>query len=124
MAGGRKKVRRRNRTNTAAHPRAPKQKNGPRRPARAAVIPPLRRTGNLDDAAPAGARRAALPVFVAPCLSTLADRPPDSENWIHEIKFDGYRIQARLDHGKVKLLTPQGLDWVKKFPTVATTRSE
>lgn len=121
IASRSKKVWRSNRTNTDDPPKVSKRKNGPRRPARAAVITPLRRTGNLDDAAPAGARRAALPVFVAPCLATLADRPPDSENWIHEIKFDGYRIQARLDHGKVKLLTRKGLDWVKKFPTVATT---
>ena len=64
-----------------------------------------------------GAR--ALPAFVAPCLATLADKPPDSGNWIHEIKFDGYRIQARLDGGKVKLLTRRGLDWTKKFPTIA-----
>ena len=65
------------------------------------------------------ARRAALPAFVEPCLATLADKPPESDNWIHEIKFDGYRLQARLDNGKVKLLTRRGLDWTKKFPTIA-----
>ena len=43
----------------------------------------------------------------------LADKAPDSGNWMHEIKFDGYRLQARLDHGKVKLLTRKGLDWTK-----------
>ena len=67
---------------------------------------------------PAGSR-ASLPAFVAPCLATLAAKPPDSDNWIHEIKFDGYRIQARLDRGKVKLLTRRGLDWTEKFPTIA-----
>ena len=64
-------------------------------------------------------QRAALPAFVAPCLATLVDKSPESGRWIHEIKFDGYRIQARLDHGKVKLLTRKGLDWAAKFPTVA-----
>ena len=64
-------------------------------------------------------RRAALPAFVEPCLATLAEKAPDGGNWIHEIKFDGYRIQARLDGGKVKLLTRRGLDWTKKFPTIA-----
>jgi bifunctional non-homologous end joining protein LigD len=59
-----------------------------------------------------------LPGFVAPCLATLAEKPPDSGNWIHEIKFDGYRIQGRLDDGKVKLLTRRGLDWTRKFPTI------
>ena len=39
--------------------------------------------------------------------------------WVHEIKFDGYRMQARLDHGKVKLLTRKGLDWAARFPNVA-----
>ncbi|HEY6861573.1 MAG TPA: DNA ligase D [Pseudolabrys sp.] len=71
------------------------------------------------DDPPAGARHAALPVFVAPCLATLSDKAPDSDNWVHEIKFDGYRIQAHLDRGKVKLLTRKGLDWTKKFPTIA-----
>lgn len=68
----------------------------------------------------AGSRPSALPAFVAPCLATLSDKAPDSDNWVHEIKFDGYRIQARLDQGKVKLLTRKGLDWTKKFPTIAS----
>ncbi len=61
----------------------------------------------------------ALPAFVEPCLATLADKAPDSDKWIHEIKFDGYRIQARLDGGKVKLLTRRGLDWTKMFSIIA-----
>lgn len=60
-----------------------------------------------------------LPAFVAPSLATLSDKAPDSGNWIHEIKFDGYRIQARLEDGKVKLLTRKGLDWTTKFPRIA-----
>jgi bifunctional non-homologous end joining protein LigD len=49
----------------------------------------------------------------------LSDKAPDSGNWIHEIKFDGYRLQARLVDGKIKLLTRRGLDWTDKFPTIA-----
>jgi bifunctional non-homologous end joining protein LigD len=64
-------------------------------------------------------RRAALPAFVEPSLAALADKAPQDDTWIHEIKFDGYRIQARLDHGKVKLLTRKGLDWTAKFPSIA-----
>ncbi len=64
-------------------------------------------------------RHSALPAFVAPCLATLAEKAPDAGNWIHEIKFDGYRLQARLDNGKVKLLTRRGLDWTRKFPAIA-----
>jgi bifunctional non-homologous end joining protein LigD len=77
------------------------------------------RLASSKDDPPTGARHAALPVFVAPCLATLSDKSPDSDKWVHEIKFDGYRIQARLDRGKVKLLTRKGLDWTKKFPTIA-----
>jgi len=64
-------------------------------------------------------KHSALPSFIEPALATLVDRAPDGARWIHEIKFDGYRIQARLDRGKVKLLTRKGLDWTGKFPTVA-----
>ncbi len=62
---------------------------------------------------------AALPRFVTPCLATLVAKAPDDKRWVHEIKFDGYRIQARLDHGTVKLMTRKGLDWTRKFPSVA-----
>ena len=63
---------------------------------------------------------AALPDFIPPSLGTLHDKVPSSAGWVHEIKFDGYRMQARLDHGKVKLLTRKGLDWAARFPNVAT----
>jgi bifunctional non-homologous end joining protein LigD len=61
------------------------------------------------------ARKAALPDFVEPCLATLEAKPPKGRGWVHEIKFDGYRLQARIDKGKVKLLTRSGLDWTDKF---------
>ena len=83
-----------------------------------AMLRTERLAASKDDPPP-GARHAALPAFVAPCLATLSDKAPDSGNWVHEIKFDGYRIQARLDGGKVKLLTRKELDWTKKFPTIA-----
>jgi bifunctional non-homologous end joining protein LigD len=78
-----------------------------------------RRGRRAASAALAKARPAALPRFVTPCLATLVDKAPEGKRWEHEVKFDGYRIQARLDHGKVKLLTRKGLDWTKKFPSVA-----
>ncbi|MBV8836189.1 MAG: DNA ligase D [Alphaproteobacteria bacterium] len=64
-------------------------------------------------------RRSALPDFVPPELAILQDRPPESRNYVHEAKFDGYRIQARLQNGKVKLLTRKALDWTEKFSPVA-----
>ena len=46
-----------------------------------------------------------MPDFVPPWLATLRTAVPSGVGWVHEIKFDGYRIQARLDHGGVRLLT-------------------
>ncbi len=60
-----------------------------------------------------------LPDFVPPCLATLSDTAPGDPSFIHEIKFDGYRIQARLDHGKVRLLTRKALDWSARFSPIA-----
>ena len=64
-----------------------------------------------------GARREALPDFVPPALASLRDRPPAGDTWVHEIKFDGYRLQARIEQGTVRLLTRTGLDWTGKFGT-------
>ena len=64
-------------------------------------------------------KRTPLPAFVVPSLATLVDRAPVAGDWIHEIKFDGYRTQARLNHGEVELLTRKGLDWTVKYPTIA-----
>lgn len=64
---------------------------------------------------PKGAKPAALPTFVPPALASLQSKPPAGKAWLHEIKFDGYRIQARIDHGKVRLLTRTGLNWTQKF---------
>lgn len=69
----------------------------------------------LKPAARKGAKKAPLPEFVKPTLATLSATPPEGERWIHEIKFDGYRLQARIEAGRVKLLTRSGLDWTKKF---------
>lgn len=64
-------------------------------------------------------RRAALPDFVPPCLALLSAKAPDGDNWLHEIKFDGYRMQAHIDAGKVQLNTRNGLDWTERFHPVA-----
>lgn len=62
---------------------------------------------------------AAMPEWVAPQLTQLADAAPDGDQWLHEIKYDGYRMHARLDRGAVKLLTRTGLDWTQKYPAIA-----
>ncbi|MGE0718437.1 MAG: DNA ligase D, partial [Alphaproteobacteria bacterium] len=58
---------------------------------------------------------APLPLFVEPCLATRVDRAPAGRRWVHEIKFDGYRVQARVEKGRVRLLTRSGLDWTSRF---------
>ena len=60
-----------------------------------------------------------LPDFVPPSLATLRDAPPRGKDWLHEIKYDGYRIEARLDHGKVRLLTRNEQDWTHRFKPIA-----
>ena len=62
-----------------------------------------------------GARKGALPGFIEPSLATLVSKAPSGDRWLHEIKFDGYRLQARIEAGRVKLLTRSGLDWTAKF---------
>ena len=64
---------------------------------------------------PKGAKKAGYPGFVEPMLATLRSNPPVGTNWLHEIKFDGYRLQAHLRSGRVKLLTRSGLDWTARF---------
>ena len=60
-----------------------------------------------------------LPLWVEPQLSKLVEKAPTGANWVHEIKFDGYRMAARIERGKVKLLTRSGLDWTDKYPATA-----
>jgi bifunctional non-homologous end joining protein LigD len=64
-------------------------------------------------------KAAAMPDFVAPQLCVSVDRPPGAEGWCHEIKFDGYRVQIRVEDGDAVLKTRKGLDWTDKFPAIA-----
>lgn len=65
-------------------------------------------------------RRPEPPDFIAPQLCETVTRPPASSGWVHEIKFDGYRVQLRVVDGKVSLKTRKGLDWTTKFSAIAT----
>ncbi|HEY3950279.1 DNA ligase D [Phenylobacterium sp.] len=61
---------------------------------------------------------AALPGFVPPQLAKSVDRPPQGAGWGHEIKFDGYRLQLRVEGGRASLKTRAGLDWTTRFPEI------
>ncbi|MDX9669835.1 MULTISPECIES: DNA ligase D [unclassified Pseudomonas] len=65
-----------------------------------------------------GARKAKLPAQLKPELATLVDSAPEGQ-WSYEIKFDGYRIMARIDHDQVQLFTRNGHDWTHKLPQQA-----
>jgi bifunctional non-homologous end joining protein LigD len=89
---------------TAAKPKPVKK---PATPARKEKSAPL-----------TGARKAKLPEMLKPELATLVEKAPGGE-WSYEIKFDGYRIMARIDRDEVKLFTRNGHDWTHKLPRQA-----
>jgi bifunctional non-homologous end joining protein LigD len=67
-----------------------------------------------------GARKAPLPREPGAELATLVEAAPEGDGWLHEIKFDGYRILAVLKNGKATLLTRNAKDWTDRFKPVAT----
>ena len=64
-------------------------------------------------------RAAEIPDFIPPQLCMSVDRPPAADGWVHEIKFDGYRVQIRVSNGNAVLRTRKGLDWTEKFSAIA-----
>jgi bifunctional non-homologous end joining protein LigD len=66
-----------------------------------------------------GAKKAVMPAILKPQLATAAVAAPAGDEWLHEIKYDGYRLVAFVDSGKVRLVTRGGLDWTEKFPALA-----
>jgi bifunctional non-homologous end joining protein LigD len=93
----------------------------PRTKAKAEAKPSARSTGGKrgKKEPAAGGTRAKLPEFVPLSLATLYDQAPSGPEWLHEIKFDGYRMEARLDRGSVRLLTRKQQDWTHRFEPLA-----
>jgi bifunctional non-homologous end joining protein LigD len=73
---------------------------------------------NIDPAAVPLARKAAFPKPFAPQLATLVKEAPEGDDWLHEIKFDGYRILAFINKGEVRLISRNGKDWSDKFGVI------
>ena len=63
--------------------------------------------------------KARFPGFIEPALATSIERVPQGERWIHEIKFDGYRIQLHIANEDVKVFTRRGNDWTRRFRKIA-----
>src|SRR5258705_3413776 len=68
---------------------------------------------------PAGGIKATYPGFIEPALATSIDKVPSGERWLHEIKFDGYRVQVHLRDAAVKVFTRRGNDWTNRFRKIA-----
>ncbi|XSG81679.1 MAG: DNA ligase D [Methyloligella sp. ZOD6] len=68
---------------------------------------------------PPPSRKATAPEFIPPQLATLDHEVPEGDGWLHEVKFDGYRIEARKDGDRVTLYSRSGLDWTARFPAIA-----
>ena len=101
---------------TKAKPTPARRGAAPKARARAAATADARKK---SAPVPRGKGRDRLPDFVPPSLATLHAEAPGGADWLHEIKFDGYRIEARLDRGKVQLLTRKQLDWTRRFGRIA-----
>jgi bifunctional non-homologous end joining protein LigD len=63
----------------------------------------------------AGSIKSTFPGFIEPALATSIDNVPSGERWVHEIKFDGYRVQVHLRDAAVKVFTRRGNDWTNRF---------
>lgn len=87
----------------------PKGKAKKLRPARPAV----------DPSTLPSARKGKLPTTVAPQLATLVSGPPRGDEWIHELKFDGYRVFCKLVAKDVRVITRNGKDWTDRFASIA-----
>ncbi|HWW48285.1 MAG TPA: DNA ligase D [Xanthobacteraceae bacterium] len=95
-------------------------KSAPKAPRRKSAV--TARSPARNPAAKQMAKKAptsAMPDFIEPQLCRLADTPPSGKGWLHEVKFDGYRIQLRIGDGSAALRTRSGLDWTEKFPKIA-----
>ena len=95
----------------------------PRKPAKPKRVetaePAAMKTPRQRHAMPAAAVKRKLGATPKPQLASVADIAPDGEEWISEIKFDGYRLLVRREAGAVQLITRNGLDWTARLPAVA-----
>jgi ATP-dependent DNA ligase len=62
--------------------------------------------------------------FILPQLASPVDQPPEGGQWIHEIKYDGYRCQVLLEPGRIRVLTRNGYDWTDRYPSIVRAASK
>jgi bifunctional non-homologous end joining protein LigD len=109
----------------APAPSEPTASPVPRARHNGAVAPSRPRSAVKSKTAPLSATRPArLPRFVEPELATLVSAPPDGDGWLHEMKFDGYRILCRIEKGRATLWSRNAHDWTSRFPAVAAAATK
>jgi bifunctional non-homologous end joining protein LigD len=103
----------------------PQEPAGPRTALRRAAKPARAATAAAPAPAPvAGGKKAAMPKSIEPCLATLVEAAPSGQKWLHEIKWDGYRLVSFVENGKVRIATRNGHDWTHRFPAIAKAMAE
>src|ERR1700716_2200855 len=80
-------------------------------------MPTKARSARISREPPVGTEHP--PSWIKPQLAALVKEAPDGPDWLHELKLDGYRMHARLDAGRVNILTRRGNDWTEKYRAVA-----
>ena len=63
--------------------------------------------------------KAKFPGFIEPALATSIEKVPSGERWLHEVKFDGYRVQLHIANDDIRIFTRRGNDWTKRFKKIA-----
>jgi bifunctional non-homologous end joining protein LigD len=101
----------------AVKPKAPRSKAGPS-PDEAVADPNGAPSPDVEKLAKGGTK-APMPEALEPCLATLVAEVPRGPNWIHEIKWDGYRLLVFKSGRKTRILTRRGHDWTARFPSIA-----
>ena len=91
----------------------------PRKAATAQPNKPLAQKGRVENSGIKPVVVKSLPRFIEPQLAKLVDRPPDLAGWGHEVKFDGYRAQLRVEKSNAVIRTRKGLDWTDRFSAIA-----
>ncbi len=105
---------------------SPKAKAGAAKPAPVKKAPPVKKAVGKDGKVEAKKVHAAsaLPLSLSPQLATLVSEAPSGDDWLYEIKFDGYRLLTRIDGDDVRCFTRAGHDWSHKLPALVTAVRE
>jgi bifunctional non-homologous end joining protein LigD len=85
----------------------------------ATLEPASPRTAGLAKSPAMGATKAPLPTYVSPVLATLNGKAPPGDDWISEVKYDGYRMVCRIERGRAKLFSRNRKEWTEAFAGVA-----